>query len=97
MTEIAAIGNREFVLGFGLAGVKGIVASKPEEEFQEMLENPDYGIIIIEEKMLGSFSSRTRAQAENSVRPVVMALSEEGSQQDLRRMVIKSIGVDLWG
>ena len=97
MVTIAAFGDGEFVLGFSLAGVVPVSRKENiEQEFQKLLQDEKYGILIVQESMLAGIRSSLRIKAENSLKPVVMPLSEEAAGDDLRKMIIRSIGVDVW-
>ncbi len=96
--EIAVVGGSEFVLGFRLAGIKKAleVEEAPNEVVRKVMEDEDVGIIIIDQKTIDKLDERTREDVEMSVSPVAVILSEESSQESLRKMIKKSIGVDLW-
>jgi len=99
MLKIVALGEQEFILGFQLAGIsKTIDASKDTEEvFLKTLEDKDIGIIITEEKTISKLQEHIRERVEGLVRPVTVVLSTDTSSQDnLRKLIKKSIGVDLW-
>ena len=100
--EIAVIGTPEFTLGFRLSGITKVIDVEDterdsEKRFAEILEDKNIGIVISDEKVMKSLSERMREAVEATVRPVTVVVSTETPAQDaLRRMIIKSIGVDLW-
>ena len=95
--EIVAIGGEEFTLGFRLAGIKTVETESPKDDFQKLIENPDLGIIITDEKVLQELPEHFREDIEARVKPVTVALSTtSAAQETLRKKIIKSIGVDLW-
>lgn len=98
MPEIAVIGGSEFVLGFQLAGIKKVCEEEtPEKKMLELMKDDGVGIIITDEKTMGRLSEYTREAVEISVKPVTVVVSDEGSSQEgLRKMIKKSIGIDLW-
>jgi len=98
MPEIAVIGGSEFVLGFQLAGIKKVYEEDaPERKVLELMKDEGIGIIITDEKTMGKLSEYTREAVELSVKPVTVVVSEEGSSQEsLRKIIKKSIGIDLW-
>ena len=53
-------------------------------------------IVVVEDKILESLDIQDRIDIEDSVDPVFIPLSTEVKQDSLRRMIKKSIGVDLW-
>ncbi len=102
--DVAVFGGSEFTLGFMLAGIKNVVtieekedarAAQAEKKLDELLAEKETGIVIIDDHLLKQMDERTREKVERSVRPVFVPLSTEASQETLRKMIIKSIGVDL--
>jgi len=104
--DISVVGGSGFTLGFMLAGIKKVVtveadehdpgfASQAEKIVDDALLEKDTGIVIIDETLLRTLNERMREKVERSVRPVFVPVSTEASQETLRRMIIKSIGVDL--
>ena len=98
MVKIAVVGGSEFVVGFQLAGIKDIieVSSNPFNELRDMKNRNDLGIIVIDEKMMDKLDSYQRLDIESSVDPVFIPLSTKVEQDSLKRLIKKSIGVDLW-
>ena len=99
MVDIAVLGDVSFTLGFQMAGVKKIVQQKQEktaEQFKTLLQDKDIGIIITQEESMKYCDEQLREELENSVHPVCIVVSpEEGSSDSLRKLIKKSIGVDL--
>lgn len=94
--EIAAAGNRDFVVGFQLAGVKKTYDTG-KQTIQEIMKDPSIGILILDQRDVAELPEHIRATIEGSVKPTTVIVSEDASSQDaLRRMVKKSIGVDVW-
>ncbi len=92
------MGSQEFVLGFQLAGIRNVFeASKdPLKDIDEIKKKKDIGIVVIEENILESLDSHDRSDIEDSISPVFVPLSEIAEQESLRKLIKKSIGVDLW-
>ncbi|MFH1401276.1 MAG: V-type ATP synthase subunit F [Nanoarchaeota archaeon] len=97
MSRIFVYGTPEFYIGFILAGVRDVVdaGSDPYLDIQEILRNPDAGILIIDESITEKLNERERGELEDNVKPVVFVLSEKETQESFRRLVKKSIGIDL--
>lgn len=97
MQEIAVIGRDEFITGFRLAGIRKNFRPKDDvlKTIEEVKQDPDIGIAVIEEELLDSVNTHDREDIEKLVRPVFIALSEKSSQENIRRLIKKSIGVDL--
>lgn len=95
--ELAIIGGSEFALGFALAGVKRIIEvdGNPAPAFKQAMQEEGVGIIITDGATLAKLDEHVREDVERSVKPVVVALSMETTQESLRKMIKKSIGVDL--
>ena len=99
MKEIAIVGGERFTLGFQVAGInKAFTLSQdyPDQTVRELMENPDIGLILMSENSSNKLSPEMREQVTNSVDPVFLIISEEDSNEELRKMIKKSIGVDLW-
>ena len=96
--ELAVFGNEEFILGFQLAGIRNIVrvGENPLGEIKELQKKKEIGIVVIEEKILDKLDPQDRHDIEDSISPVFVPLSAVAEQENLRRLIKKSIGVDLW-
>jgi len=94
MAGIAALGDREFTLGFTLAGVKKTFPGT-EAAVREALAS-DVSIVIIDKNVVQALGEHLKERMMTSVRPVFVAVSKEGSSDDLRAMIRKSIGIDIW-
>jgi V/A-type H+/Na+-transporting ATPase subunit F len=99
MYGLAVVGTNEFVLGFRLAGILKAVQSD-EKDFlktvRTVMDDKDVGILVVDDSLFSLLESSDIYDLEKSIRPVVISVSEKGSQDSLRRMIKKSIGVDLW-
>lgn len=94
--EIAAIGSEEFTLGFELAGVKNVFnPDNYTEKIQELTDRDDLGIVIVEDSDLEQIPARIRRDVEESVDPVVVALSEEAESERLQEKIKRAIGADI--
>lgn len=98
MVKLAVAGSNEFVVGFRLAGIKNVIemGSNPEAEIKDIMKNKEIGIVVIEEGLVNRMDSHNRNIIEGSVQPVFMPLSSNIEQESLKRLIKKSIGVDLW-
>ncbi|HJJ47698.1 MAG TPA: V-type ATP synthase subunit F [Methanocorpusculum sp.] len=98
--EIAVIGNKEFILGFRLAGIlKTYAAETPEklaEAIQKVLDDENVGILVLQEADLETIPRRLQATVENSVRPTIVTLGGQEAGLSLRERIKRSVGVDLW-
>ncbi len=65
-------------------------------QIESLTEDKEIGIVIIDQKTLNKMDEHDRADIETSVKPVFILVSTEVSQDSLKRLIKKSIGVDLW-
>ena len=94
--EIAAAGDAEFTLGFRLAGVKRVYDLK-KTPVKELLSNKELGILILNLDDLAALPEHVQEQVRNSSRPVAVVVSKEGgAEENMRKLIKKSIGVDIW-
>lgn len=99
--KIAAIGKKEFTLGFELAGVQTTYNPNNTEQYinqiESIIENDteEVGILIVNNKDLQELPKRIQKQVNQSVDPVTVILSEEGESQRLKEKIKKAIGADI--
>ena len=98
MVKISAIGGSEFVLGFQLAGIRDTmeISGNYFDELKELKSKKEAGVVIVDEKIMESLEPYQRAEIEASVEPVFIPVSAKAEQDSLKRLIKKSIGVDLW-
>src|SRR3989344_620718 len=96
--EVAVIGNDDFVTGFQLAGVRNIFVTdgNTDEMIENALENKSIGILVMEQADYDNLSHKVMGRLEKLATPVVVTLSREGKETDLRSLIKRSVGVDLW-
>ena len=97
MSEIVALGGSEFILGFQLVGIRTIETdNQVNNKVEEILENKKIGILLIDKNTVNKLDENLKEKLIESVKPVAVVVSEEESQEELKKMIKKSIGVDLW-
>ena len=98
MVDIAVLGNDEFIVGFQLAGIKDIiqVTNNPFSDIQEIKKRKEIGIVVLDEKIVENLDVHQKQEIENSVEPVFITLSTKTEQESLKRLIKKSIGIELW-
>jgi len=100
MKKVVALGSEAFTLGFQLSGIRKIVNIHDNKDIldkiHELRQDKDIGIVIVDENILQKLESHDRSEIEESVEPVFISLSTESSSENIRKLIIKSIGVDLW-
>ena len=98
MVKTAVLGSNEFIVGFQLAGIKETieVSDNPLQDINDLKNNKEVGIVVIEEKIMEDLEKHERIEVEDSVNPVFIPVSTKVEQDSLKRLIKKSIGVDLW-
>ncbi|MDO8427645.1 MAG: V-type ATP synthase subunit F [Candidatus Diapherotrites archaeon] len=97
--EIAILGNDEFVTGFRLSGVKNIITAEGKElskKIEEVIDQQKIGILVMEHLDFSQLNNNVKKKLDRTVTPVVVTLSKDAKTSDLRELVKKSIGIDLW-
>lgn len=95
--EIAVIGKEDFCVGFSLSGIRNMFETEaPQEALGKVYDDVDIGVVVFDESLLEKLDEFERARLENSVRPVFVTLSLKEESEAIRRMIKKSIGVELW-
>jgi V/A-type H+/Na+-transporting ATPase subunit F len=99
MREIAVLGPSTFTLGFRLTGISKVFEiSKhdPDKSIKDIIGHPEIGLVIMQDESLEIFTEQTREIISQSIDPVFLTISEQDSNEEMRKLVKKSIGVDLW-
>lgn len=98
MVNVAVLGGSEFIVGFQLAGIKEIIESsnEPVKDIMELKKRKDIGIVVVDEKIMESLDQHQKEEIEDSVEPVFIPLSTKVEQESLKRLIKKSIGIELW-
>ncbi len=98
MVRVAVLGGSEFTVGFQLAGIKDTieVSKNPISDIENLKNRKDIGIVVVDEKILENIEAHERTDIEDSVDPVFIPVSTKVEQDSLKRLIKKSIGVDLW-
>src|SRR3989338_9530212 len=98
MVKTAVLGSNEFIVGFKLAGIKDTIeaSNAPLDDIRKLKEKKEHGVVIIDEKLMENLDKHDREDIEDSVDPVFIPVSAKIEQDSLKRLIKKSIGVDLW-
>lgn len=98
MKGIAVVGRSEFVVGFQLAGIRHVIEidKNPLNHIESLKKNKEIGVVVVDEKLLEDVDMQKRLEIEDSVEPVFIPISTKVEQGSLKRLIKKSIGVDLW-
>ena len=95
--ELAVIGKEDFCIGFSLAGVRNVFeTAEPADAIERVNQNQEIGVVIFDVSLLNKLDEFEKSKIEGSVRPVFVMLSLNEESDALRKMIKKSIGVELW-
>ena len=96
--KIGVVGSEDFVLGFRLAGVDRAYLSEGDshQAFMKAVEDEEVGIVVIHEDDYSKFPPATIKAMEKASRPIVITVSEKAGESNMREMIRRCIGVDLW-
>ncbi|MCL4404789.1 hypothetical protein M1583_02265 [Candidatus Marsarchaeota archaeon] len=101
--KIAAIGEREAVLGFKLAGVKDVFISDGKDAtatLTDLINSKEYDLIIASYRIKGSLSPATRHIAETATKPLVIFIPSEKeleeSAESVESLAKRVLGVDIY-
>ena len=98
MVNLAVVGGSEFIVGFQLAGIKEVIEANDNyfNQLKNLKNRKDIGIVVVDEKIMENLEQHQRFDIESSVDPVFIPISSKIEQDSLKRLIKKSIGVDLW-
>ena len=98
MVKLAVMGGSEFIVGFKLAGIRDVieVTGNYYNELKNLKNQKEIGVVVVDEKIMESIEPHQRLEVEASVDPVFIPVSAKVEQDSLRKLIKKSIGVDLW-
>ena len=65
-------------------------------QIKTLNQDKEIGIVIIDQKTLDKVNEQDRKEIEASIDPVFIPISTELSQDSLKKLIKKSIGVDLY-
>jgi V/A-type H+/Na+-transporting ATPase subunit F len=92
---IAVIGEPEFTLGFRLAGIRRVLETDLANDVKSCLKDAQLSVVIIDESSMNQLEEALRKDVVNSLQPVFVAVSEHAAQEELRKLILQSVGVDL--
>ena len=98
MVNIVVVGRNEFVVGFQLAGIRNVIEVKSNyfNELKNLKNKKEIGVVVVDEKTMEKLEPHQRNEIEASVDPVFIQVSTKIEQDSLKKLIKKSIGVDLW-
>ena len=102
--KILILGDAPLVMGLTLAGLEHSIEVRQENyqpELEKALKNPEYGIIITNEKMLNSIDWRLKKKIDNIAYPVIVPMPDQSGESaegdEIRQLIKRALGFDLSG
>lgn len=96
MTGIAVVGNRDFILGFKLAGIRHTYKEENiENRINAILAENEADILVIQDEEYKNLSSSIKKKLQESVKPIVIPVGKL-EEDDLREKIRTVIGIDLY-
>ena len=92
--ELAVAGSSDFTIGFRLAGISHVTDVHGERDVVNLLNAQQVAVVIMDQQTFDGLPEPLRDDVMRSIKPVFVVLSEK-PQDELRKMIIRSIGVDL--
>ena len=94
MEKIIAVGSNLFCSAFKLTGIETIEITK-EQEFLELLKNPEISIVIVEEETYNNFSNKNKKMFSNILKPAIISLSLSGQTEgeSLEQLMKRALGI----
>lgn len=100
--KVAVIGDKNFVLGFNMAGIQDVFETKDREaqkKLEELFSKQEYAIIFIPESLFDNLDFRLRKKILSSAYPLVVPLPEYGKESkegtNLKLLIKRALGFDL--
>ena len=100
--KYSVIGDEDTVLGFGIVGVPGRIATNEEETrraFQELLEDKDVSIIIITERLADKIRTLVDQYLLTQSFPLIVEIPDRQGRlpgrPDIKELVNAAIGIKI--
>jgi V/A-type H+/Na+-transporting ATPase subunit F len=98
--DIAAIGDEHFVSGFNIAGVSKTYVVDENSNANKIMEeaiSADNAVVITNKNVYDMLNPRMKETIDTIVKPTFVILSHDiGAEENLRMMIKRSLGIDLW-
>jgi V/A-type H+-transporting ATPase subunit F len=96
MVGIAVVGNRDFILGFKLAGIRNtFIEDNVEDKVNKLLSEKEFSILILHDNDYKKISLSLKKKIHDSMKPVVISVGKL-EEDDLRDKIKRVIGIDLY-
>lgn len=100
--KIAVIGNSAMVSGFKLSGLQDfftLEGKDAEDKLSQLINDPSYGIIILEESVLENADWRLKRRIEAIAKPVVVTVPSPSGpmeqSESIGVLIKRALGFDL--
>ena len=100
--KVAVISDPATCTGFRLAGVESTFAlsgADAEGKLSELLSDENYGIIVINERLVENCDWRLKKRIEATAKPIVVAIPDSQGpieqSESLGKLIKRALGVDL--
>ncbi len=97
--DITAVGDEHFVVGFNIAGIKStfVVEKDTVNRVMENVMSGNNAVVIINKTIYDMLNPRMKEAVDTSVKPTFVILSHDVSgEENLKMMIKRSLGIDLW-
>ncbi len=101
-SKIIVVGDAPLVMGFRLSGIVDalqVTDTTFQKELESVLAKPEFGIIITNERLLGTIDWRLKKKLDSIAYPVIIPMpdysgtSTEGDE--IRGLIKRALGFDL--
>jgi len=101
--KIIVVGSPTLVVGLTLAGLSNSIiienVDKFQSEFEKVLSNEEYGVVIVQENMIKAIDWRLKRKLDNLAYPIIVPVPEVNGESsgasDLRKLVKRALGFDI--
>lgn len=100
--KIAVVGDAPLATGFRFAGVSDVFSTKDEDitkTLEMVVDNKDYGIVIVNERQLGNIEWRLKKKLDNLAYPVIVPVPDikvkSAEEESIRYLIKRALGFDL--
>ena len=97
--NIAVVGDEHFVSGFNIAGISRarVVNKDSAGKVMEDAMAEDNAVVITNKTVYDMLNPRMKEIVNTTVKPTFVILSHDmGAEENLRVMIKRSLGIDLW-
>ncbi|HLC68493.1 MAG TPA: V-type ATP synthase subunit F [Candidatus Bilamarchaeaceae archaeon] len=100
--KLAVLGDAHLAQGFQLAGVENVLLTDESgfaTELERMLGQPEYGILVVQEKWLKNIPWPLKKRLEHIAYPVIIPLPARGDKSaqadEIQYLIKRALGFDV--